>query len=69
MPKIFRTVEGKHVPEGHPDAAVLAYGDGDEVPAEVLKEAGVKPEPSEPVLEEKKAEVPANKSVKAKANK
>lgn len=36
--RIYRTAEGRHVYEGDPDAEVLAYGLGDDVPAEVHKE-------------------------------
>lgn len=40
--RIFRTEDGQHVPEGDEDAAFLAFGDGDEVPAEVLAEVSSK---------------------------
>jgi hypothetical protein len=43
MARIFRTTDGRHVPEGHSDAAFLAYGDSDEPPAEVLAELDGKP--------------------------
>lgn len=35
---IWRTADGRHVPDGHPDAALLAYAAGDTVPDEVLDE-------------------------------
>jgi len=38
MARIFRTEDGRHVAEGDEDAAMLAYGESDEVPAEVLAE-------------------------------
>lgn len=43
MARIFRTTDGRHVPDGHPDAAFLAYGDADQPPAEVLAELDDKP--------------------------
>jgi hypothetical protein len=36
--RIYRTEDGKHVPEGHVDAAFLAYSQYDVVPEEVLAE-------------------------------
>ena len=36
--RIYRTEDGRHVHEGDPDAVVLVYGVGDEVPDEVRKE-------------------------------
>ena len=43
MARIWRTEDGRHVPDGHPDAAFLAYGDADEPPADVLAEVERKP--------------------------
>lgn len=41
--RIWRTADGRHVPDGHPDAAFLAYGPGDQVPKDVLDEVEGKP--------------------------
>ena len=62
--RIFRARDGRPVPEGHEDAAVLAYAPGDEVPDVVLEQlaaevAGVV------AAEVKQAKAPANKAVKA----
>ncbi|MGH9251404.1 MAG: hypothetical protein ACRD0W_18055 [Acidimicrobiales bacterium] len=41
--RIYRTVDGRHVPDGDPDAAFLAFSQYDELPADVaaeLKQAG-----------------------------
>jgi hypothetical protein len=43
MPRIWRTQDGSHVPDGHPDAAFLAYAEGDDVPRDVLAEVEGKP--------------------------
>lgn len=56
--RVFRTVDGKHVPDGHPEAAFLAYSQWDEIPADVQAE-----------VEPKKAPKPADKSAKPQANK
>ncbi|WP_017974364.1 hypothetical protein [Actinopolyspora halophila] len=52
MARVYRTVEGRHVAEGDPRAAFLAYGAGDEVPTEVRREleqsAPVKRKPGRP---------------------
>ena len=45
MPRIWRTNDGRHVPDGHPDAAFLAYGEGDVPPADVLAEVEGKAAP------------------------
>lgn len=58
--RIYKTVDGEYVPEGDPHAAFLAFGEGDEVPADVAKQ--VKPEA-------KKSETPANKAKKPEGNK
>lgn len=57
--RIYKTLDGKHVPEGHPDAAFLAFSQFDEVPDEVKAEVGPP----------KKAAKPADKSRKPSANK
>lgn len=36
--RIWRTRDGRHVPDGHPDAAVLAYGPAAKVPDAVVAE-------------------------------
>jgi hypothetical protein len=43
MARIWRTADGRHVTDGHPDAAFLAYADGDQVPEDVLAEVEDKP--------------------------
>lgn len=43
MARIWRTADGRHVPDGDPDAAFLAYAEGDEVPADVAAEVEGKP--------------------------
>lgn len=39
---IWRTSDGRHVLDGHPDAAILAYAAGDQIPDHVADEVGVK---------------------------
>jgi len=52
--RIYKTADGRHVYEGDPAAAFLAYGAGDDVPDEVLQEltpspaAGTKRKPGRP---------------------
>jgi hypothetical protein len=58
MARIWRTSDGRHVSDGDPDAAFLAYTDGDDVPAEVLDEVAGKPAA-------KARRKPADKAVKA----
>lgn len=58
MARIWRTQDGRHVPDGDPDAAFLAYVEGDEVPADVLAEVDGKPA-------SKRGRKPADKAVKA----
>lgn len=58
MPRIWRTNDGRHVPDGDPDAAFLAYTDGDDVPAGVLEEVAGK-------SAAKARRKPADKAVKA----
>lgn len=41
--RIYRTVDGRHVAEGHADAAFLAYTQYDEVPDDVAAEVTGKP--------------------------
>lgn len=56
--RIYRTADGRHVTEGDPDAAFLAYSQFDDPPKDVLAEIGDKAEP------EKKA--PAKKAAPRK---
>lgn len=56
--RVYRTLDGRHVAEGHSDAAFLAFSQYDDVPTEVVAE-----------LEAKKAAKPANKSRTPQANK
>lgn len=44
---IWRTDDGRHVPDGHPDAALLAYAAGDPVPDEVLDELKARRKPAD----------------------
>lgn len=58
MSRIWRTTDGRHVPDGDPDAAFLLYGPGDPVPQTVLDEVEgkAKPKPADkerPVNEDK----------------
>ena len=85
MARIYRTEDGRHVPEGDEAAVALAYGEDDPVPAEVLAELGVTAEPEQPVEQaadieaadeppadepsEKQAPAPANKARRGAANK
>lgn len=48
MARIWRTQDGRHVSDGHPDAAFLAYADGDEIPDSVLSEVEGKPKRGRP---------------------
>lgn len=36
--RVWRTITGAHVPDGHPDAAFLVAAEGDEIPDEVIIE-------------------------------
>ena len=40
--RICQTTDGRYVPEGHPDAAFLAYSQHDEPPKEVLEKLEAK---------------------------
>jgi hypothetical protein len=62
MARIWRTADGRHVADGHPDAAFLAYTDGDDVPKDVLAEVDGKPVP-------KRGRKPADKEAKPEADK
>lgn len=56
--RIYRTADGRHVPEGHADAAFLAYSQYDEVPDEVADELKHGRKPAD-----KQAAKPADKQV------
>lgn len=56
--RIYRTVDGRHVPEGHADAAFLAYTQYDEVPGEVTDELKHGRKPAD-----KQAAKPADKAI------
>lgn len=67
--KIWRTAGGRHVPDGHPDAAMLAYAASDDCPEHIVREAyPPAPEP-EQEPEEKAAKQAPNKARKAGPNK
>lgn len=66
--RVWRTTDGRHVPEAHPDAAFLAYPVGHEMPDEIAAELYPAAEP-EPIAEEKAAKTPPNKARKPAANK
>ena len=63
--RVFRTADGRHVPEAHPDAAFLAYPVGHEMPDAVAAE--LNPQTVEP--EEKAMAAPATTVRKPAANK
>ena len=54
MPRIYKTADGRHVLEGNPDAAFLAYSQYDSPPAKILAEVelGATDEPEESPAEE-----------------
>lgn len=58
MVRVFRTEAGRHVAEGDPEAAYLAFGEADELPDEVAAELGGK-----------SAKAPANKARKPSEDK
>lgn len=60
--RLYRTVDGKVVPEGHPDAAFLLAAEGDEIPEGFDV-------PKSKTTDAKAAETPANKAAKADSNK
>jgi hypothetical protein len=60
--RIYRTADGKHVGEGHPDAAYLAYSQYDKAPKAVLDELEDGKPKAKPA--EDKAAKPANKQAK-----
>jgi hypothetical protein len=71
--KIWRTTDGRHVADGHPDAAQLAYAASDDCPDHIVREAyppAPEPEPvvQEPVEEKAAAKAP-NKGSRPAANK
>jgi hypothetical protein len=60
----WRTADGRLVPTGHPDAEVLAYPAGDDLPDEVARELGLLDPP-----QAKQAPKPAAKQAAKPANK
>lgn len=61
--RIYRTVDGRHVEEGHVDAAFLAYSQYDDVPDDVLADLGKKPAPKQAAKSADKSRRPSrNKS-------
>jgi hypothetical protein len=64
--RVWRTSDGRHVPDGHADAAFLAYGTGDNVPDDVA--AQLHDEPAEQP-DTKPAEQLPNKQRKPAAKK
>ncbi|MGH6691101.1 MAG: hypothetical protein ACREF4_10560 [Gammaproteobacteria bacterium] len=62
MARIWRTADGRHVADGDPDAAFLAYADGDNPPAGVLAEVEGKAAP-------KRGRKPADKQADRPADK
>ena len=57
--RVYRTQDGRHVAEGDPAAAFLAYTEHDELPADVLEQ----------LAEEKAAPPASNKMRRPAANK
>lgn len=64
--RVWRTTDGRHVPDGHADAAFLAYGPSDDVPDHAIP-ADSQPDPVE--VEEKAMPAAANKARKQAPNK
>lgn len=65
--RLWRTADGKLVPDGHPDAETLAYGPADEVTGDDVKLVPkAKPDKAETT---KQVEPASNKAVKQAANK
>ena len=61
---IWRTADGRHVPDGDPDAAILAYPRGHDVPDDVTAEltgGTAKPVKQAPRPANKQAAKPADK--------
>lgn len=44
--RVWRTTDGRHVLDGHLDAAILAYGTGDDVPEHIAQQLLHEPEPA-----------------------
>lgn len=57
--RVYRTLDGSHVPEGHPDAAFLAFSQFDDLPKEVAAELADKGKKKAPVAD--KQTKPADK--------
>lgn len=49
--RLWRTNDGEIVPDGHPDAAFLAYAIGDQVPDDVAKGLKLKPPAEDKLVE------------------
>lgn len=65
--RIWRTTDGRLVRDGHPDAAFLEYGEGDDPPKSVLNKLD-NPEGSEEEHEEEEEdEAPAKRAPAKKA--
>lgn len=73
--RIWLTYDGRHVPDGHPDATTLAYAVGDTVPKAVTDEleelaaAGQPPKRAERAPVTKAAAKPADKQQARRADK
>lgn len=68
--RIYRTMDGRHVPEGHAEAAFLAFTQYDEVPDEVADEVkhGRKPADKKAAKsEDKVAERPRRRASRSPA--
>lgn len=63
---VWRTVSGQMVGTGHPDAAVLVYAAGDQIPDDEAERVGLK---AKPAHADKAAPKPQDKAVAADADK
>jgi hypothetical protein len=59
---LWRTADGRLVQGGHPDAAVLAYTAGQEVPDDIARRDGLLPVKSKAKPADKAAARPADKA-------
>ena len=60
--RIYRTQDGRHVAEGDPDAAFLAYSEHDAPPADVLEQLAGPKEKATPPAPNKMRRPAANKN-------
>ncbi len=60
--RVYRTQDGRHVAEGDPDAAFLAYTEHDELPADVLEQLAGPKEKAAPPASNKMRRPAANKN-------